>query len=172
MLKYWGRLISLPNTRLVSHCYWSLFDNPNSTDPWAKSVKEIIFSSGQYYIWHNQRSIGTEGPKSIKSHISYMSQNLKDQFIQKTSTKMNSESKLTHFKTAKETLSLSSYLSTIKSREKRRLLSKLRLGVLPLEIEKGRRSNLDRSDRLCKLCTTAQVEDEIHFLFRCPTLEG
>ena len=24
MLKYWIRLVTLPNTRLVAHCYWSL----------------------------------------------------------------------------------------------------------------------------------------------------
>ena len=171
MLKYWARLISLPNTRLVSHCYWTLFHNPNSTDPWVKSVKDMIFSTGQYHVWHNQKDIGELGPKLIKRHISYMSQNLKDQFIQKSSTKMESESKLVHFKSAKETLSLSNYLLRIKNREKRRLLSKLRLGVLPLEVEKGRRSNLHRSDRLCKLCHTEQVEDEIHFLFKCPALQ-
>ena len=78
----------------------------------------------------------------------------------------------TLFKNAKETLVLSNYLSKIKNREQRRLLAKLRLGVLPLEIEKGRRSNLDRSDRLCKLCHANEVEDEIHFLLKCPVLES
>ena len=63
-------------------------------------------------------------------------------------------------------------MSKIKNREQRRLLAKLRLGVLPLEIEKGRRSNLDRSDRLCKLCQTNEVEDEIHFLLKCPVFES
>ena len=84
--------------------------------------------------------------------------------------KIDSESKLVLFKDAKDTLSLSKYMSVINNREKRRLLSKLRLGVLPLEIEKGRRSNLLRNDRHCKLCETDQVEDEIHFLFTCPSL--
>ena len=84
--------------------------------------------------------------------------------------KMDSESKLVLFKDAKDTLSLSKYMSVINNREKRRLLSKLRLGILPLEIEKGRRSNLPRNDRHCKLCDTDQVEDEIHFLFTCPSL--
>ena len=62
------------------------------------------------------------------------------------------------------------YISVINNKEKRRLLSQLRLGVLPLEVEKGRRSNLIRNDRYCKLCHTEQVEDEIHFLFTCPSL--
>ena len=48
---------------------------------------------------------------------------------------MNSESKLVLFKDAENTLSLSKYMSVINNRDKRRLLSKLRLGVLPLEVE-------------------------------------
>ena len=170
MLKYWARLITLPTSRLVSNCYWSLFNNPNNTDPWVKSIKEIIFASGQYHVWHNQKQLGISEPKFIRKHISYMSQNLKDQFIQKATMKMNSESKLVLFKNAKNTLSLSKYMSVINNREKRRLISKLRLGVLPLEIEKGRRSNLIRNDRHCKLCHTEQVEDETHFLLTCPSL--
>ena len=83
---------------------------------------------------------------------------------------MESENKWV-YKNAKEAMSLSNYLPKVKHREQRRLLSKLRLGVLPLEVEKGRRSNLSRSDRTCKLCHTEQVEDEIHFLFMCPSLE-
>jgi hypothetical protein len=97
MLNYWTRLIALPSNRLVSQCYWSLFDNPNTNDPWLKSVKDIIFSTGQYYVWHNQKDIGAIGPKGSKINLSYMLQNLKDQFIHKSSMKIDSENKLTYF---------------------------------------------------------------------------
>ena len=52
------------------------------------------------------------------------------------------------------------------SRGKRSPLAQLRLGILPLKIETGRFSNLDREERLCDFCKDA-VEDEIHFLFHC-----
>ena len=99
-----------------------------------------------------------------------MSQNLKDQSIQRLFTKINSESKLHLFKNTKVTLNLSNYFTKIKSRDARSSLSKLRLGVLPLEVEKGREQNLDRLDRFCKLCNSQQVENEVHFLFECPAL--
>ena len=40
MLKYWTRLITIPKSKLVSHCYWSLQGNPNSvtTDLWLKTI--------------------------------------------------------------------------------------------------------------------------------------
>ncbi len=53
----------------------------------------------------------------------------------------------------------------------RSLLSQLRYGILPLEIETGRYKNVARDHRICTLCNTA-VEDQIHFVFKCPTYEN
>ena len=92
------------------------------------------------------------GLKFAQKPQSYMCQNLRDQFTQ----------------FAPHKLSVSNYLTIIKNRKARTLLAKLRLGVLPLEIEKGRRSNVAREDRFCKFCNSEKVEDEVHFLFECP----
>ena len=174
MLKYWTRLITLPESRLVSHCYWSLYNNPDTakSDPWLNSIKNLIFSTGQYYIWNNQSELKIMGKKFTKRPLSYMCQTIKDQFIQQSTTKMESESKLVFFKNSKNTLGVSHYLTTIKNRTHRVLLSKLRLGVLPLEIEIGRRTGVARENRLCKLCNTNKVEDEIHFIFECNALQS
>ena len=171
MLKYWFRLISLPASRLVSHCYWSTFNNPNVTDPWHNSIKNIIFNTGQCHLWLNQKELVSLGPKVSQRYIAYLSQNLKDQSAQLLSSKINEENKLHFFKNAKETLSISNHLTKIKSRECRSLISKLRLGVLPLEIERGRRKNVSKEQRFCKLCNSNQVENEPHFMFECPALE-
>ena len=114
--------------------------------------------------------MGTSGQFNLKRHKVYLSQNLKDQSFQNLFVKVQSESKLHIFKSSKDTISLSNYLSKIKNRDARSHFSKLRLGVLPLEIEKGRRNDLMRADRFCKLCNRQQVEDEVHFLFECPAL--
>ena len=55
------------------------------------------------------------------------------------------------------------------SKEKRSLIGRLRMGVLNLEIEKGRCFNVPREDRICKLCKV-EVESELHFLLKCPAL--
>ena len=49
----------------------------------------------------------------------------------------------------------------------RSLISQLRLGILPIRIETGRYSNLPEQQRICFLCDTNQVENELHFLFHC-----
>ena len=65
MLTNWKRFISLPNSRLVAHCYWSLLDNPHPSHPWLHCTKDIIFSTGQYHIWHNQKYNFASDPKFL-----------------------------------------------------------------------------------------------------------
>jgi len=104
VLKYWIRLISLPSSRLVSHCYWSLYDLPNCSDSWLDSMKNIIYSSGQCFIWNNQNEFGASGQFNLRRHQAYLSQNRKDQSFQHLFGKLQSKSKLHLFKNTKETL--------------------------------------------------------------------
>ena len=171
MIKYWTRLVALPKNRLVSHCYWSLQTSISTVDPWLNTMRNIIFATGQCHMWYNQTAIDVLDFKSLARCQNYMCQNLKDQFLQQSTEKMESETKLSLFKNSKNTFSASSYLSAISNRKSRSLLSKLRLGVLPLEIEKGRRKNIVRENRFCKICNLNVLENEVHFLFECPTLE-
>ena len=57
------------------------------------------------------------------------------------------------------------------TRFQRSLLSKFVCGIMPLEIETGRYWNLKVEERLCKLCKSNEVEDELHFFFLCDALE-
>ena len=61
------------------------------------------------------------------------------------------------------------FLSKPLSFTQRRLLAKLRLGILPIRIETGRydRPKLEASKRHCFQCNTSFVEDEAHFLLYC-----
>ena len=46
----------------------------------------------------------------------------------------------------------------------------MKFGILPLKIETERYQGTPLENRLCKLCDTNSVEDEIHFMFHCPGL--
>ena len=61
-------------------------------------------------------------------------------------------------------------VKTNMTRRQRSLVAKLLCGILPLELETGRYQGVDRKDRVCRVCGTGAVEDEIHFVFRCPSL--
>ncbi len=50
------------------------------------------------------------------------------------------------------------------SHQQRFLIAQLRLAILPIHIETGRFRGTQLSDRICQLCDTQEVEDEIHFV--------
>ena len=50
-------------------------------------------------------------------------------------------------------------------------MSKLKCGTLPLSLEIGRYTDVDIEDRTCTVCNSNDVEDEEHFLLKCPKLE-
>ena len=52
-------------------------------------------------------------------------------------------------------------------RAQRSLLAKLRLGMLPINIELGRYNGTPREERWCVNCQN-EVEDEFHVMFYCP----
>ena len=57
-------------------------------------------------------------------------------------------------------------------RYKRSILCKLFFGILPLEVEVGRFTNVKLEDRTCKVCNLPRIEDESHFLFSCAALQA
>ena len=71
------------------------------------------------------------------------------------------------------------YLTKCMSRRRRSLMSQLRAGILPIEIEKGRYTPIfdktikknrkrEAKERVCKLCNLNAIEDEFHFICICP----
>ena len=54
------------------------------------------------------------------------------------------------------------------SKYQRSIFAQFRCGILPLEIETGRFKDIMLNERICKLCESGCVEDEIHFLCECP----
>ena len=58
------------------------------------------------------------------------------------------------------------------NRINRSLVCKLKAGVFPIRIETGRYKGTKEELRICELCTKGEVEDEIHFIFKCKTLKS
>ena len=63
------------------------------------------------------------------------------------------------------------YINSIQIRKFRSALANFRCGTLPLEIETGRMCRVDRLERLCKVCKSGEIEDEVHFLLICKPLQ-
>ena len=75
---------------------------------------------------------------------------------------------LTLFKELNETFDLATYLRVLCNSKYRWALSGLRLSSQSLAIETGRHNNIQREDRKCIFCNLNDLEDEYHFIIKCP----
>ena len=87
------------------------------------------------------------------------------------SCKKEIKPKLRTYNLFKHNMCLEKYLSHNLTPGERSVITKLRLGVLPLAIETGRYINTPLEERLCTLCDINEVETEYHFVFVCRRYE-
>ena len=76
--------------------------------------------------------------------------------------------KLRTYRLFKNNLEVETYLQINIPKMYRRILSMLRCGSLPLEVETGRYNKTPLNERICKLCNTNTIENEMHFTLNCP----
>ena len=84
--------------------------------------------------------------------------------IQEQDSFFLSSSKLDVYKCIYKINTRAPYVDLLNCRSDRSTLTKLRLSAHKLNIEKGRYANIPRQNRVCNICSTASVENKIHFL--------
>ena len=99
----------------------------------------------------------------IKRHLDIM----KTRYIDHWRHTLQHSKKLEFYSTFKNNFAPSIYLDITRKNCNRKTLVKRRIGNHKLGIETGRYDNTPRCERLCSLCDMNEIEDEIHFLFRC-----
>ena len=174
IVKYWCHLVKQSahsSILLASAMEASIsLDNTNS-DSWMGCPREIFnFLNLEYLFLHHEKW-------SYSYIISKVKKALKSKFellwlkYMNNDNKINSQSgnKLRTYRKFKSMFSSERYLS-LGTKKQRYMLSKFRISSHDLNIERGRYQKLQVKDRICQLCFN-KIEDEIHFLLDCPSLE-
>ena len=94
-----------------------------------------------------------------------------EKFKIKWSNDIMSQNKLDVYSVVKQNFCAENYVKLNFKKPIRSVITQLRAGCLPIEIELGRYQNIPRDQRLCKQCTQNHIENELHFIFYCPKFD-
>ena len=156
-VKNWERIAL---DRIANNITTASYDyNLTNNTGWTSSVKDCISKIGLMSIFSNKTKIS---PNIIVFFRE------RDIFHQEAFFQIqNNVSKLQTFALIKTDIGIEKYLTTVQNVSERISISKFRLSNHSLMIEKGRHQNIERERRFCSFCPS-QVEDEFHFLMKCP----
>ena len=94
---------------------------------------------------------------------------MKQEYISYWQNTLQHSQKLEFYRSFKTDHTSSSYLDLTRGTAGRRALVKLRISNHKLMIEIGRYNQTTKDNRHCPFCGCNVIEDEVHFLFQCPT---
>ena len=162
MLSYWYRLDNLETSFPILKAAYMNSKNLHATkqQSWYGSINYILNTS---LLCGNQLS--KLKPATFKKRSSSL---VKSHFIENwhKSKGTLSNGKLETYFLHKQNFGFEKYLALIPY-EQRCKIARFRTSSHTLEIERGRYKGIARELRYCKKCTLHEVEDEIHFLFKC-----
>jgi exonuclease III len=174
IIKYWLKLCHNENVIINAIVESDLNDCLNGKPNWFTNVKTLLSKYGFLYKWNEV--ISTRGLNHAIDYgfLNVFKQRLKDEFTQEWRTSINNMEVLNLYKYVKDTLEIESYLNNITSRNLRTGVTRLRISAHSLRIQTGRygRDRIDRNLRVCQICNGNEIEDEFHFVLKCPAYQN
>lgn len=155
MLRFWNRLVNMPDYRLTKKIF--LYDYDCIGKTWCSDIKSILqqVQMTNYY--------DSKLPVNLKD--------VEDALFVKYKTdwcnKVRNVAKLRRYIQCKQYYETENYLLASLTKAERSHLAQFRCGILPIKIETGRYVGLNVNERLCNFCPDNVVEDETHFLLNC-----
>ena len=174
MIKYWHRIkTSTPKESLILQLI-NYVEHQETQEhfQWFSTVKFILKMCDLEYVWQDPTKVenGTLVTKCFnylsKRYVNFWHNRINnDESCCPSKKPTHGGNKLSTYRLIKKDYRMETYLYHISDRDIRRNLTKLRCSNHPLQIEQGRYSQTNVTERLCIACN--KIEDEIHFLTEC-----
>lgn len=155
VLRYYNRLLKMEAGRLPKEVF---LNTKNSKQSWAGSLKALLDEIHLGHYW----SSGSAIPKDIYQLM------IREKCKDELRLAVNDRSKLRTYSSLYVALQPAPHIRGYITKGYRSLISRLRCGILQLRLETGRCRNELLQNRLCELCSTNQIESEVHFVLDCP----
>lgn len=171
LIKYWLKLLNMPNTRYPKACYKLLHSlDQQGRTTWATTVKELLYKYGFRDVWESHE-VGNENLFLKELHDRIL-----QQYIVQSQYNMSQSTKLSLLRMLNvDCVTISPYLNILDIKPYRAGLAKLRCSSHNLQIEKARHKNQLMAERICELCHKTYnsyiLEDEYHFVMHCPSYQ-
>ena len=167
MIRLWNHLITLDADRLPKKVF--LWDYNIQNKNWSSDVEQL-------FDWLRLENIFEE---SKFCDLDVARDRIQEFLQSEWESEVHSKPKLREYIKFKETFHTESYLKVFLPKHKRSLIAQFRCGILPLHIETGRFKNITDPDtgkirklkaeeRICPVCKSGEIENEIHFLCISP----
>ena len=168
IIKFWFKIIRTNNIIMNSIVETCISDIDKGITNWFANVRNLLEKYGFLDIWLDPLSVNQN------QFIAIFKQRLLDEYIQEWRASVNNNDILFLYRSVKINFGMESYLENIFSRNLRIALTKLRISAHNLRIQTGRysRDRVDRNLRYCLICNTNEIEDEFHFVLKCPVYEN
>ena len=116
----------------------------------------------------SQQNTTIEGLRS-KDDVNILVTKFRESYVKFWKNGLNNSKKLECYKTLKKEYTCEQYLNIIDDPLQRRDYTQFRISNHNLMIEYGRYSNtkIPKENRLCLVCESGQIENEIHLIFSC-----
>ena len=158
MLRYHNRILLLEDDRLPKKIYY--FDLATKKNAWIDEIRDIA------------KTLHLPGPEhAVLYDLDVVQQAILRYSQNQWWEELDSKPKLRTYQTFKERDDGNVVVKANLPRYQRSIISRFMCGILPLEIEVGRYTNVKEEDRLCKTCNGGFVENEYHFLYKCKALK-
>ncbi len=154
MLNYWKRLSTLPEKSLAKK---ALIENANLRTNWIVTIEKLVRCLKLIEVPSKKFKDTTK-----VMITSFFETNWKNKLFNEDISRLNT------YKTINSDFTLPKHLGLPYTF--RKVISRLRCSNHSLAIEKGRYTNpkTPREERLCVFCNEGAIEDEGHFLLKCP----
>ena len=165
-VKYWAKLLNMPNNRYPRKCYDMLYyierSGVRSKSTWVKSVENLLILANMHDVWENQEV------RNVNNFVKTFVNNFKEYLFLNWRSELCSMDKLSSYRNFKVSLDTEKYLFILKLPVHIQMMARFRCSSHYLRIETDRKYSIERSQRVCLFCDSSELEDEYHCLPFCP----
>ena len=169
MIQHFARVMRTASHRLMYRVFmWDRQLNASGQiSSWSSEIKSVLYEHNLNSVFDNQQIFVS---KDIVGQLKVSMNILQRQLVQ---TECVSKPKLRTFVTFKDYQILPPHVGKPLSFLECKILSKVRLGILPIRLETARylRPTLPENERLC-YCQSGEIECEHHVIFSCNKYEN